>query len=151
MTRARINLVVDAAMFLCMAAVIGIGLLIRYVLLPGYASLEAYGRNVDLYYLGMDRHEWGTVHLYVAYALAALLVLHVVLHWKMVTAVYRRWVAGRLARWSAAVVLAAAAAALIFGFLFVEPEVKEQQPKRFKQGEFQEQQPKRPRRRGLRE
>ena len=59
----KVNFVIDAVMFLCMMAMLGIGLLMRFVLIPGKARLLQYGRDVVLYLAGMDRHEWVRIHL----------------------------------------------------------------------------------------
>ncbi len=63
MTRSKLNLITDGLMLLCMAAIAGIALLIKFVLVPGYQRWEIYGRNVELYFWGLDRHQWGTIHL----------------------------------------------------------------------------------------
>ena len=75
-------LLVDVLMFIFLALMSGIGLMIKYVLVPGSKRWDIYGRNVDLSFLGMDRHGWGTVHLICAIIFIGLLVLHIILHWK---------------------------------------------------------------------
>ncbi len=50
-------------MFLCMMAIVGIGMLIKFILLPGKEAAVVYGRKVDLLLFGLDRHAWGTIHL----------------------------------------------------------------------------------------
>jgi len=52
MEKSKLNLVIDALLLLCLAAIAGIGLLIKYVLVPGYQRWEIYGRNVSLFLLG---------------------------------------------------------------------------------------------------
>ncbi|MEJ5330464.1 MAG: hypothetical protein WHT07_09960 [Desulfobaccales bacterium] len=59
MNRAKLNFVIDALMFLCMAAIAGLGFLMKYVLVPGRETPLLYGRRVDLFFLGLDRHAWG--------------------------------------------------------------------------------------------
>ncbi len=89
--RSKINFSLNAAMFLAMTFMASSGLLIKYVLLPGSQAREKYGRNVELLLLGMDRHEWGTVHLVAGLVLLALLALHIALHWKEITGVFSKW------------------------------------------------------------
>ena len=55
----------------------GIGFLMKFVLIPGKERFAVYGRNVDLFFLGFDRHEWGTLHLWLAFALIALMAVHI--------------------------------------------------------------------------
>lgn len=69
-------------MFIFLALMTGMGLLIKYILVPGSKRWDMYGRNVDLTFLGLDRHGWGTVHLIIAVLFIALLVLHIILHWR---------------------------------------------------------------------
>ena len=90
--KSKVSFVIDALMFLCMMAIAGIGFLMKFVLIPGKERWVKYGRNVDLYLLGMDRHEWGTIHLVIGFILLGLLVLHIILHWKMILAMYHRFI-----------------------------------------------------------
>jgi len=124
-TRPRINLLIDAVMALVMAAIAGLGFLINWVLIPGEERPAVYGSHPDLYWLGLDRHQWGDVHLVLGITLLALVVLHVVLHWGQVVGIWRRMVASGAAR----VALALALLALIVGLMafpvFVKPEVVE--------------------------
>lgn len=124
--KARINLVIDALLLIAMAAVAGIGLLMRYVLVPGYRRWEIYGRNVELYFWGLDRHGWGAIHYVVGLVLLALLVLHVVLHWGMIVSISRKLIPNRPARWVAAAILVALTVALLGFSVFVKPDVVEE-------------------------
>jgi len=92
MDKSKTNFLIDAVMFICMMAIAGIGFLMKFVLIPGKERWIKYGRNVDLYLFGLDRHEWGTVHLIVGLVLLGLLFFHIVLHWGMVVNIYRRLV-----------------------------------------------------------
>lgn len=119
------NFIIDALLLLCMAAMTGKGLLLRYVLIPGRDRFPVYGRNVDLEMFGWDRHEWGTVHLYVGYALAALVVLHIILHWNMIPGMFRRLISGKALRWTTGVAFAAVCVLLVVFPFIVEPTVLE--------------------------
>lgn len=90
MDKSKVNLIIDALLFLCVMAITGIGLLMKYVLLPGKETAAVYGRKVDLFLFGMDRHAWGRIHLIIAFVLLGLLTLHVVLHWNMIVSIYCR-------------------------------------------------------------
>ncbi len=126
MKKPKLNLVIDALLLLCLAAIAGIGLLMKYVLVPGYQRWEIYGRNVSLFFWRLDRHQWGTIHFIIGLVFLALLVLHVVLHWQMIVEIYRRLIPNRFARWVVALILICITA-LLFSFpYFVKPEVIEQ-------------------------
>lgn len=125
MNKAKLNFVIDALMFLCMAAIAGLGFLMKYVLLPGRESTIKYGRRVDLSLLGLDRHDWGAIHLYLGFLLLTLLVLHIVLHWNMIPGLFARLIAHSRQRWKIALVyMVLATALLLFPFL-ISPEVKD--------------------------
>jgi hypothetical protein len=125
MTKSKLNLIIDALMLLCMAAIAGIGLLMRNVLVPGYQRWDIYGRNVELYFRGMDRHQWGTIHFIVALALLAMLVLHIVLHWSMILGIYRKLMPNVKARWITAIILLVLTITLAFFSYTVGPDVHE--------------------------
>jgi len=86
MKKSNLLLLTDVLMFLFIALMTGLGLMIKYILVPGSKRWDIYGRNVDLNFLGMDRHQWGTVHLICAIFFIALLALHIILHWKTLVA-----------------------------------------------------------------
>ncbi len=90
MNKAKLNFIIDIFMFICMMLVASIGFLIKFTLVPGKEAREIYGRNVDLVLFGMDRHQWGTIHLYIALILLGLLALHILLHWKMIVSLYKQ-------------------------------------------------------------
>ncbi len=96
--KSKVNFVIDGVMFLCMMAIVGIGLLMRFVLIPGKNRWLKYGRNVDLYLAGMDRHEWGRIHLVIGFILLGLLAFHIILHWKMILNMWGSLIGGRRAR-----------------------------------------------------
>jgi hypothetical protein len=76
MNRTIINFIVDAAAFaafLCLAAT---GVLIHYVLPPGSGHFSTLW--------GMDRHQWGEIHFWIAATLTGMLALHLFLHWRWV-------------------------------------------------------------------
>jgi len=124
--KAELNLIIDGLLLLCIAAIVGIGLLIKYVLVPGYLRWEIYGRNVEMFFWGLDRHQWGTIHLVIGIVFLALLILHVVLHWSMIIGIYRKLIPNRFARWITALVLIFMTVVLLAFSYFVKPEINEQ-------------------------
>jgi hypothetical protein len=79
MKRTTMNVWVDAAGFVGFAVLASTGILVRYVLPPGS------GRRSHVW--GLDRHEWGAIHFWIAVAFLAVLALHLALHWRWITAV----------------------------------------------------------------
>ena len=85
-----LNFAINATMTFCMSAIIGTGFLIKYTLISGLERWDIYGKNVELYVLGMSRHQWGMIHLILGFVLFGLLIVHIVLHWKIVINVYEK-------------------------------------------------------------
>lgn len=91
--KSKINFTIDSLMLIIMMAIAGIGFLIKFILIPGRERWLLYGTNVELFWLGFDRHEWGTIHLWLGYILLFLLLLHMVLHVKWIINTYTRTIA----------------------------------------------------------
>jgi len=125
MTKAKLNLIIDAVMMLVMAALAGLGFLMDLVLIPGRERVLRYGRDVELYMLGWDRHDWGWLHEILGLILLGLLVLHVVLHWGQIVGIYRRLISRAALRKIFAVVFAAVTVLLLLFWLAVSPDVRE--------------------------
>jgi heme/copper-type cytochrome/quinol oxidase subunit 2 len=121
----KINFVIDILMFLCMSAMVGIGFLMKYVLIIGQERWVEYGRNVDLLFWGMNRHEWGDIHLYLGFTLLALLILHIILHWHLIPGLYRRLIENSQARVIWAWIFVAICLVLISFSVVVTPKLKE--------------------------
>jgi len=81
MQKANVNFVVDAIAFVIFVFLIATGVLIRYVLPPGSGHFSLLW--------GMDRHQWGQVHFWIAVALMTTLALHLFLHWNWVVGMIR--------------------------------------------------------------
>jgi hypothetical protein len=120
--RNKLNFYIDIVMFLVMGALIGIGILIRYVLLPGQKQWLVYGDNMELTFWGLDRHEWGTIHLVLGGLLFVLLILHIIFHWRTIKCFFRRYIATLSGRSVVAVVTLVLFILLAAFPVFVTPE-----------------------------
>ena len=118
----RLNLVIDALLALCLMAIAGIGFLIKFVLPPARFRRVVTGQTGTLTWLGMDRHEWGAIHFWLGAVFLALLVLHVVLHWRQVVALYRILIPHRRLRVAIAVVFVLLCVAAVLFPLFAQAE-----------------------------
>jgi len=94
----KLNIAIDLIMFVNMVALAVIGFLIRYSLLSGEKRWERFGQNMDMTFWGLDRHEWGYIHLILGISLAVLLVLHIVLHWTQIVCLVKRLFPGQTLR-----------------------------------------------------
>ena len=81
MRKTNLNFVVDTVAFAAFVLLTATGVLVRYVLPPGS------GRFSTLW--GMDRHEWGRIHFWIAVLLLVSLGLHLFLHWRWVVSMVK--------------------------------------------------------------
>ena len=121
----KLNLSIDILMFVVMIPIVGIGFLIKYVLVRGFKRNDIYGRDVELYYWGIDRHQWGTIHLILSFILLFFLLLHIAFHWKQIVCIFKSMVGKRL--WRIALSITLIVFTITFGILplFITPEVEE--------------------------
>jgi hypothetical protein len=124
MNKSKLNFVIDALMFLCIMAMAGLGFLIKYILPPGREVMARYGRNLYLTWLGWDRHDWGDIHLYLAFTLLSLLALHLILHWHLIPGLFARLVPHPQRRFRIAVVFLLLSLLLIYFPFLITPDMQ---------------------------
>jgi hypothetical protein len=124
MDKSKLNFVIDATMFLCLMAMAGLGFLMKYVLPPGRAVQAEYGRNLYLSWLGWDRHDWGDIHLYLAFGLLIMLVLHIILHWRQILGLLHRVVPDPRRRYRIALIFLLLSLLLIYFPFLITPDSK---------------------------
>lgn len=125
MNKSKLNFIIDIFMFICMTLIASIGFLIKFTLIPGSESWEIYGKNVDLFLFGMDRHQWGTIHLYIGFVLLGLLILHIYLHWKTIVGLYRKLITSpKIRKISLWILMVVSVFLMVFPFV-VNPKVVE--------------------------
>lgn len=116
------NFVVDLLLLADLALISGIGVLMKVALPPGRVRILKYSDNRDLFFLGLDRHQWGTVHLVASGVMLALLILHLVFHWKTFECLVRNAIPRRPLRRALAALFALICAGMFaFGFI-IRPE-----------------------------
>jgi len=124
MDKPKLSFIIDAAMFLCLMAMAGLGFLMKYVLPPGREVQAKYGRNVYLSWLGWDRHDWGDIHLYLAFALLTLLAVHLILHWQQILGLFQRVVPNPRRRYRIALIFLFLSLLLIYFPFLITPDSK---------------------------
>lgn len=120
--KTKINLVIDAIMFVLLMAVAGLGFLIKYVLIAGYKRNAQYDGEVNLYFLGLDRHEWGSIHLWLGIILIVLLILHIILHWNLIVCIFSRMIKTPLLRYFIGLSLLVGSLILALSPFLISPE-----------------------------
>ena len=93
-------------------------------MISGQKRWLVYGENVELYFMGIDRHQWGTVHLILGFMLIGLLAVHIFLHWNIITCVYKKIIEQPILNKLVALGFNIISMMLIRVPLFVEPEIK---------------------------
>lgn len=124
MKKVVLNFSINATMAICMSFILGTGLLIKYILISGQERWVKYGSNVELYFLGMDRHQWGQVHFILGLVLIALLSVHIFLHWKSIKSVYKKLIKKSITKKIGALLFLFFCLALIIMPFFIEPKVE---------------------------
>lgn len=122
--RTKVNFYIDLALLILLGGLAGIGLLIKYVLVPGQESWILFGENMELTFLGLNRHEWGTIHLVTGILFFIAFILHFIFHWNMIKCMFRQCLPVKSTRYLIAVFSVILFVVLIVFPLFVDP-VKE--------------------------
>jgi hypothetical protein len=81
MRKVNADFLVDTMAFAAFVLLAASGVLLRYLLPPGSGHFNALW--------GMDRHEWGRIHFWIAVAMTGALALHLVLHWRWIVSVVK--------------------------------------------------------------
>ncbi len=123
--KSKLNFTIDIIMFVTLMAIAGIGFLIKYVLIPGFKRNEIYGKDVELFYGGLDRHQWGRIHLIISFVFLFLLLLHIVFHWKQIVSLSRRLIPVKYTRYFMVFSLLIVSLLLGLAPLFVQPQIQE--------------------------
>jgi len=72
---------VDTLLFISFIGIAFIGILMAFFLAEGPTSQA---RDSEKYFLGLHRHQWGDIHLYLSLAFTALVVIHLILEWSWI-------------------------------------------------------------------
>jgi Domain of unknown function (DUF4405) len=95
MSRTTLNAIIDAVAYAGLVVLATTGLMLRWQMPPGSGGLHGMGsgagagsRPVTVVW-GLSRHEWGSVHYWIALVLMGVLAVHLLLHWKWIVCVLR--------------------------------------------------------------
>lgn len=105
---------VDTLLFISMFGIAFIGILMGFFLAEGPTLRES-----EKYFLGLHRHQWGDIHLYVSLAFILLVIFHLMLSWSWIKgksqALFRK-------RWGTVIsITVLASVLLIFAFWIFTP------------------------------
>jgi hypothetical protein len=125
MNKSKLNLCIDALIFLFIAAQAGLGLVIKYVLIPGREAWTKYGRQIEISWLGLDRPAWIEVQLYLLFLLLGLLALHVIFQWRTILGLLAGLIPQPLSRLGVLSIFLVSAVTPLVLPLLITPEVNE--------------------------
>lgn len=123
--KSKLNLSIDIIMFIVLMIIAGLGFLIKYVLVPGFKRNQIYGRDVELYFGGLDRHQWGSIHLIFSFILLFLLLLHIIFHWQQIVSIFKRMVPSKVLRLMLTIIFVMLSVLFAIVPLFIKPAVEE--------------------------
>ena len=86
MKRVDRNFLIDSFGFVLFVLLASTGIIMHYILPPGS------GKSLTIW--GLDRHEWGAIHFWIAVGMLTILALHLIVHWSWITGVFARWKTG---------------------------------------------------------
>ena len=94
MKRNLLNFIVDLGSLVDLLGLVCTGYIIRYALPPGSGGFgrqlhDGQGREQIRILWSMSRHEWGTVHCYLAIMFVVLIVVHLILHWNLIKCCFK--------------------------------------------------------------
>ena len=92
MNKLKTNIIIDVAMMIAFAAMSVTGYIME--IMPTCQGGRGHGAPI----LGMGRHEWGDIHLWSAIAVLVFLLLHIILHWSMVDAFFKKSIKNKTLR-----------------------------------------------------
>jgi len=90
----RLNFLIDLVSFLVLLCLGFSGYIMRFVLPPGSGGLGrgfrgGRGTGEIRDFLSLTRHQWGSIHFYLAAVFLLLMLVHIVLHWAWIKNCFR--------------------------------------------------------------
>jgi hypothetical protein len=85
MKKNSIKYFIDAILFVDICSIAVIGLLLAFVIPEGRTG------RTSKYFLGLHRHDWGDIHLFLSILLLSLLVLHLWFNWTWIVQSSKRY------------------------------------------------------------
>ncbi len=89
-SKSKINFLVDAVGYFALMVLIGTGIIMAFILLPGRERVVGDPTSI----MGLTRHDWGDVHFWASIAFLAAILLHIILHWSWIVSVLRTMIQG---------------------------------------------------------
>ena len=85
MKKNSLKYLIGAILFIDICSIAVIGLLLAFVIPKGRET------QASKYFLGLHRHDWGDIHLYLSILLLTLLIFHLWLNWTWIIQSTKRY------------------------------------------------------------
>ncbi|MDY6857266.1 MAG: DUF4405 domain-containing protein [Thermodesulfobacteriota bacterium] len=85
MKKNQLKYIIDISLFINMCSIAVIGLLLGFILTKGRVG------GSQKYFLGLHRHEWGDIHLYLSFLFLILMVFHICFNWTWIIQSTKRY------------------------------------------------------------
>ena len=87
MRRPTLNFIIDVLGFIFLVCLAVTGVIMKYVLLPGTGGRGreisgGRGREHIETFISLSRHQWGDIHFWFSLGFVAIVLIHVILHYK---------------------------------------------------------------------
>ena len=90
MNKSKLNLSIDMILLILLAGISGIGFLVKFIMPCGHAVRNGGAHTYASQMMGMDRHGWNDIHWILGLIFLVFLLLHIVLHWKMINTMFKQ-------------------------------------------------------------
>lgn len=120
----KINFIIDTFIFLTLAAIAGTGFLIKHIGLLSKKLSTTFGGKFVITFLNLIHHEWGRIHFILSVIFLALLLVHIILHWRWIATTYQSMFKNKFAKAIIAILLLAIIVVLFTFAFWVKPEIK---------------------------
>ena len=128
-SKIKSNIIIDCILYLNLLTISFTGLLLKFVLIPGSEENQLYGKNVDLYFLNLNRHAWGNIHFILSLCFIGLTLFHLILHWKQIKSLISKLLNSTPTSKLFAFVFLALTILAIGAVAVIKPEIREHSPK----------------------
>ena len=94
----KVNILIDLAMFLAMALTSISGVVIKIIAPLRRSAHEEWVRKAAEWVLSCGRRLWAEIHLWAGVVTLVLLVVHIVLHWRVIDGFFKKHISNKVAR-----------------------------------------------------
>ena len=97
--RLKTNIIIDLVMFLAMAATSISGIVIKLIAPLRRTAESEWVREAAMWFFQVwNRRTWAHIHLWAGVVVMVLLVLHIVLHWKVIDGFCSKYISNKTVR-----------------------------------------------------